>query len=89
MERFPPVLERLTGQISTLLERYTTQQAEIRRIEEEKRMLAQSLEEKNAENKALYNEIASKEKELEDISEKIKMVLGDNNESAGGTAPNF
>ena len=71
MERHAPVIEKLTTQISTLLEKYTLQQDEIRRIEQEKSILAQALEEKNAENKSLYNELAQKEKELESLLEHI------------------
>lgn len=85
MERHAPILEKLTTQISTLLEKYTLQQDEIRRIEQEKSILAQALEEKNAENKSLYNELAQKEKDLENLLEHINTTLGiSNNDVAGG-----
>ncbi|MDE5815941.1 MAG: hypothetical protein K2H55_00325 [Helicobacter sp.] len=84
MERHAPVIEKLTTQISTLLEKYTLQQDEIRRIEQEKSILAQALEEKNAENKSLYNELAQKEKELESLLEHINKVLGTNHSDVAG-----
>ncbi|MDE7217943.1 MAG: hypothetical protein K2N54_07645 [Helicobacter sp.] len=84
MERHAPVIEKLTTQISTLLEKYTLQQDEIRRIEQEKSILAQALEEKNAENKSLYNELAQKEKELESLLEHINKVLGASHSDVAG-----
>ncbi|MBD5166668.1 MAG: hypothetical protein K2M51_00220 [Helicobacter sp.] len=84
MERHAPVIEKLTTQISTLLEKYTLQQDEIRRIEQEKSILAQALEEKNAENKSLYNELAQKEKELESLLEHINKVLGTSHSDVAG-----
>ena len=84
MERHAPVIEKLTTQISTLLEKYTLQQDEIRRIEQEKSILAQALEEKNAENKSLSNELAQKEKELESLLEHINKVLGTSHSDVAG-----
>ncbi|MDE6979393.1 MAG: hypothetical protein K2O85_07495 [Helicobacter sp.] len=90
MERHAPVIEKLTTQISTLLEKYTLQQDEIRRIEQEKSILAQALEEKNAENKSLYNELAQKEKELESLLEHINKALGvSHNDVAGGSTTTY
>ncbi|RAX57683.1 hypothetical protein CCZ01_05190 [Helicobacter monodelphidis] len=90
MEGHAPILEKLTSQINSLLERLNQYEQGFRKEQEQRQMLIQALEQKNQEleskNKeivSLYEEIErlegrekEKELELENLANQIQLRLG-------------